>query len=83
MGKKGPGSKGYKWADTPGGQPGAKKKVSKPAGPKWPTASPTGASKPKGSKYNDRLVISSTFFGKIILFLGLKILDVYDDFSKS
>ena len=33
--------------------------------------------------WNDRLVISSTFFGKIILFLGLKILDVYDDFSKS
>ena len=55
MGKKGPGSKGYKWADTPGGQPGAKKKVSKPAGPKWPTASPTGATKPKGSKYNPHL----------------------------
>ena len=35
------------------------------------------------SDRNDRLVISSTFFGKIILFLGLNILDVYDDFSKS
>ena len=31
--------------------------------------------------YIDRLIISSTFFAKIILFLGLKISDVSEDFS--